>query len=176
MAETILVTGLSHKTAPLEMRERVSVPESSLHGALLELVSLPGIRESTIINTCNRVEIVAGGEDPESIRSGLRHFFREHGEVSDGWIERYVYERADRDAVRHLFRVTSSLDSLVVGEPQIVGQVKQAYAKAKEVGSTGALLNRAFHNAFSTSKRVRNETKIAESAVSISDAAVELAK
>jgi glutamyl-tRNA reductase len=176
MLNRLVLIGASHKSAPVEERERFSVPEGSeaelLHSALL----WPGVTEAAVVSTCNRFEIVLCG-DPEHLSHAVigDHLARRAG-VNQQWFERFAYSQYDSDAVRHIFRVTSSLDSLVIGEPQIMGQVKKAFAAAHSAGSTGPVLNRLFNQALHVGKRVRTETAIAEHAVSISYAAVELAK
>ncbi len=170
------ITGLNHRTAPLEVRERLAFREESLAEALHSLKSEPGLLEGLILSTCNRVEVAVTSEDncdPVSLATGFLE--RSHG-LEPGWASPYLYHHEDRDAVRHLFRVASSLDSMVLGEPQILGQLKAAYAAAKAAGALEGTLDALLARAFSVAKRVRSETEIGRSAVSVSYAAVELAR
>jgi len=176
MSIHVVLLGCSHRVAPLEERERLAIRDGEEADTVVALCAEPGIDEAVVISTCNRVELVAAGPDIEVVRASLRAFVARRVGVNAAWFEKFTYERVGTEAVQHLLRVTSSLDSLVLGEPQIVGQVKKAYATASEAGGTGTALNRLFHHAFKTAKRVRNETAIAENAVSVSYAAVELAK
>ncbi|HWR97105.1 MAG TPA: glutamyl-tRNA reductase [Candidatus Methanoperedens sp.] len=172
----IIVLGLNHKTAPVHIRERVAFPEKSIHEPLRALHGAPGVRETMILSTCNRVEIAAVVDGREQGAAAVRAFVARHHEVPEGELAPHLYLHAGADAVRHLFRVASSLDSLVVGEPQILGQVKDAYQYAREAGAVGAVLDRLLKKALSVAKLVRTETEISRSAVSVSFAAVELAK
>ncbi len=172
----IAVVGLSHKTAPVEMREKVAFAPDCLHEAALTVRGLPGVREGIILSTCNRVEVYAATRRREEGVESLLKFMSEHHGIPLEELRPHLYVYAGIDAVRHVFRVASSLDSMVVGEPQILGQVKDAYDKAVQGAATGHVLNRFMHKAFSTAKRVRTETRIAQSAVSVSFAAVELAR
>lgn len=171
----IVIVGLSHKTAPVEIREKLSVPKGLLGDYLRYLISLPGVQEGTIISTCNRVEVVsvinqAAGEQE------LINFLTKVAQLPIEDLDRYLYKIRNGEAVKHLFRVACSLDSMIIGEPQILGQVKEAYRLAVENKGAKLILNKLFHRAFFVAKRVRTETKIAHQAVSISYAAVELAK
>ncbi len=172
----IIVLGLNHKTAPVHIRERVAFPEKSIHEPLRALRATPGVRETMILSTCNRVEITAVVEGREPGAAAVRAFVAAHHEVPEGDLAPHLYLHAGPEAVRHLFRVASSLDSLVVGEPQILGQVKDAYQFAREAGAVGSVLDRLLKKALSVAKLVRTETEISRSAVSVSFAAVELAK
>jgi len=173
---TIVLVGLNHRTAPVEVRERVAFANGRLEPALRDLVALPGVLEAVIVSTCNRVEVIACGGDVETMGGALPAFLaREHG-LDEPVLTGHLYTHADREAVRHLFRVAASLDSMVVGEPQILGQLKEHYALAASVGASGRVLHRCFHKSFSVAKRVRTETGIAEKAVSVGSAAVELAR
>ncbi len=172
----IIVLGLNHKTAPVHIRERVAFPEKTIHEPLRALHGAAGVRETMILSTCNRVEIAAVVESREQGAAAVRAFVAAHHEVPEGDLAPHLYLHAGADAVRHLFRVASSLDSLVVGEPQILGQVKDAYQYAREAGAIGMVLDRLLKKALSVAKQVRTETEIARSAVSVSFAAVELAK
>ncbi len=172
----IIVVGLSHKTAPIEIRERLAFSESSLEEALPRVKELPEIREGLIVSTCNRVEIYANSGDDAQGPLRLRKFLSEYHQIPLEQIQEYIDSFAGQEAVHHLFRVASSLDSMVVGEPQILGQVKKAYQDALEYRTTGGVLNRLLPRAFSVAKKVRTETGIANHAVSVSFAAVELTK
>jgi glutamyl-tRNA reductase len=169
-----MLIGVNHNTAPVEVREKFAIPESRLSDAVRRLAQYPGIEEGMIVSTCNRVEFLArsgNGSDP-NLRGYLREFFQ----TELGAYEKYLYEYQENDAVRHLFRVASSLDSMVVGEPQILGQVKEAYAAARAVGAVNSHLDALVTKAFGVAKRVRTETAIGSSAVSVASIAVELAK
>jgi glutamyl-tRNA reductase len=176
MQHEILIVGLNHRTASLAVREQVAFADERLDDANRRLVGLQSIDEAAIVCTCNRVEIVACSRpDLPTTMEIVEFLCRAEGVAEPVQIEPYLYTLKNREAVRHLFRVASSLDSMVVGEPQILGQLKEFYARAAGVGATGAILHRFFHKAFSVAKRVRTETGIAGRAVSISSAAVELA-
>ncbi len=170
------VTGLNHKTAPVEVREKLAFDDRSLAEALRCLKSAPEVSEALILSTCNRVEVAlatADEADPRALASG---FLADSGKTEPGSLAPHLYHHQDRDAVQHLFRVAASLDSMVVGEPQILGQMKSAYAMAKAHGSLGGHLDMVLTRAFGVAKRVRNETEIGQSAVSVSFVAVELAR
>ena len=172
----IIVVGLSHKTAPVDVREKLSFPEATVPDALKTLMGYEGIRESLILSTCNRVEIYAAVQDSARGVEQIKKFIADYHKLSREALERSLYIHADSQGVRHLFRVASSLDSMVVGEPQILGQIKDAFDISLKSKTTSAVLNKLMKKAISVAKRVRTETKIAESAVSISFAAVELAR
>ena len=172
----ILVVGLRHKTAPVEIRERVAFAPTAMEKPLREMLALPAVSEGVIVSTCNRVELYATSRDPEAALSQLRRFLAEvHGLVPET-LEEHLYEYRGEEAIHHVFRVAASLDSMVIGEPQILGQIKTAYGYAAEFKTVGLILNRFLHKAFSVAKRVRTETEIASNAVSVSFAAVELAR
>jgi glutamyl-tRNA reductase len=170
---TFQLIGVNHKTAPVEVRERLAIAESRLPEALRSFTQHPGVQEGLILSTCNRVELLArtqnGGAD---LRTFLQTFFT----VDPSLLDPHLYEYREKDAVRHLFRVTSSLDSMVVGEAQILGQVKEAYATARAVGAVNSHLDQLLTRAFAVAKRVRSETAVGSSAVSVASVAVELAK
>jgi glutamyl-tRNA reductase len=172
----LFLIGMSHKTAPIEMRERLQLECGEGNQPLAELMRLNGIQEALYLSTCNRVEILARAEDDGQAVEVLKSFIYRQGNLSIAELEKCLYIHRDLEAVRHLFRVTSSLDSMVMGEPQILGQMKEAYRMAVESRATGVFLNRLSHQAFQAAKRVRTETGIAGNAVSVSYAAVELAK
>jgi len=172
----IVLIGMSHRTAPVEIRERLQIACGDGGPALAELLGIPEVREALVLSTCNRVEVLARVADGEAAVEQLKGFIYRQGNLAAAELERCLYVHRDREAVRHLFRVAASLDSLVMGEPQILGQVKEAYRRAADQRATGVLLNRLVHYAFRTAKRVRTETGIAGNAVSVGYAAVELAK
>ena len=169
----LIVIGVNHQTAPLEVREQFAISEAHLPEAVKTLVSQPGIEEALIVSTCNRVELVARASEANTDLTGFLH--KLYGFDPQPY-RKYLYEYRERDAMRHIFRVASSLDSMVVGEPQILGQVKEAYATARAVGAVTSQLDALYSRAFAVAKRVRTETAIATSAVSIASVAVELAK
>lgn len=172
----IIVVGLSHKTAGVEIREKVAFAPTQMEKPLRTLVELPDITEGVIVSTCNRVEIYATTRDIAGGMARLKRFLSDYHHIPLETLEKHLYSYYGADATRHVFRVASSLDSMVVGEPQILGQIKTSYGYAAEYRSSGLILNRFLHKAFSVAKRVRTETKIASSAVSVAFAAVELAK
>lgn len=171
MTTSFVVVGLNHRTAPVEARERLAVPPDGLEDAVRAVLSLDGVREAVVVATCNRVELYATGDEADAVASALRlHLLaRGGGGVS-------LYEHRGEDAVRHAFRVCSSLDSLVVGEPQILGQVKEAVAAARAAGALRGRLGRVMARAFQTAKRVRTDTGIAAGQVSVASVAVDLAR
>jgi glutamyl-tRNA reductase len=171
----VLLTGLSHKTAPIEVREQLAIAEAALPEALDIVRKETGAEEALILSTCNRVEIAVTAEKAESADRVCSVFAALRG-VDAMWLRQYLYQYEDRDAIRHIFRVAASLDSMVVGEPQILGQLKAAYALARERGAVNGFLDTVLTRAFSVAKRVRSETEIGRSAVSISYAATELAR
>jgi len=166
--------GVNHKTAPVEVRERLAIPESRLPEACKKLTEHPGIDEAMILSTCNRVEILANTKN--GVGADLRGFIQNYFQLDGAELNKHLYEYNEREAVRHLFRVAASLDSMVVGEPQILGQVKEAYATARAVGAVRAQLDQLVTRAFAVAKRVRTETAVGSSSVSIASVAVELAK
>lgn len=172
---TLMVVGLNHHATPVELREQLAFSDDAREGTLARLVDADVIREGAILSTCNRVEVVAHTPDPSAASAKIRRFIADEQRVALACFDPYVYIHRNRDAVSHLFRVASSLDSLVVGEPQILGQVKEAYNVSSLLGTLGAILHRWFHKSFSVAKRVRTETRIAAKAVSVSSAAVDLA-
>lgn len=172
----IAICGLSHHTAPVEVREKLALPAPSLPAALTELNDLAGVRESLILSTCNRVELALTLDESANLNDALGQFLAKQSNMTLTTVDPYLYKLEGRDAVRHLFRVASSLDSMVVGEPQILGQLKDAYTLAKEMGTVNSHLEQLVTRAFHVAKRVRSETEIGSSAVSVSYAAVELAR
>jgi len=168
--------GISHRTAPLEVRERFSFGPEELKGALRELVQSPRVKEGVILSTCNRVEVYSALENPQGGREEVEAFLSRSRGVPREAFAPFLYAKFGEEAVGHLFRVASSLDSMVVGEPQILGQIKEAYTLATEAEAVGFLLHRLFQRAFFVAKRVRTETGIGDRAISVSFVAVELAK
>ena len=171
----LVCVGVNHRSCPVELREKVAFPAERIEEALKSLRTIDGIGEALVVNTCNRVELYAAGDadtTPYQLGTFLHRF---HG-LKEGVLDEHLFRLVGEDAVSHLFRVAASLDAIVVGEPQILGQVKDAFFAAAGTGTTGPVLNRVFHKAFTVAKRVRTETKIASSAVSVSYAGVELAR
>ena len=166
------VLGINHQTAPVHLRERVAFAGDTVPAALATLRELPGVREAALLSTCNRTELYALAEDDGR---ALADWLASHpGEA--GELQAYLYQHSDADAARHLFRVATGLDSLVLGEPQILGQVKDAWAIARGAGTLGTTLDRLFQSAFATAKRARTETRIGANPVSVASAAVRLAQ
>ena len=173
----IVIVGVGHQDTTVDVREQLAFSgNGALESGLRRLAAVPGVEEAAIVSTCNRVEIVACSSVPESVGEGIEAALAEHRGIDRGAFAPHLYRMRGREAVRHLFRVASSLDSMVVGEPQILGQLKESYAASAAAGVSGAVLHRCFHSAFAVAKRVRRETAIARRAVSIASAAVELAR
>jgi len=172
----LLLTGVSHKTAPVEVRECLAFREETLPAALAALKTRAGVSEAVILSTCNRVEIALTTEDSADPQAIIDGFLAEQKALQGKTIEPHLYRHQGREAIHHLFRVAASLDSMVVGEPQILGQLKTAYAAAKSSGALCGWLDGLYTRAFSVAKRVRSETGIGQMAVSVSYAAVELAR
>lgn len=173
--QAIGILGLNHNTAPLEIRERLHISEESIPEILKKILQ-KGVAESVIISTCNRTEIYFAGEDREEMMEKVRLVLSDALGTPDEWFARYMYALSDDEALRHLFLVASGLDSMVIGEPEILGQVKDAYRLAASAKSTGFFLNKTFHKTFNVAKRIRTETRIGYNPLSISSMAVELAK
>ena len=174
----LVLLGINHNTAPLDVRERLAISAERLPDAIRSLSSVPGVREGLILSTCNRVELLTVQDDAPDLLTFLHEYFA----VPVATIKPHLYEFREREAVRHLFRVASSLDSMVVGEPQILGQVKESYTVARDVGaisgssSGGGQLDRLLQSAFTVAKKVRTETHIGSNSVSIASVAVDLAR
>lgn len=167
---SLVVLGLNHRTAPIEVRERIVFDAVRLPAALASLCALPGVTEALIVSTCNRTELYCVGDDPGAIDAWL-------ADASGGIpLAGCLYRVEGADAVRHAFSVAAGLDSLVLGEPQILGQLKDAYRAAQDAGTAGAQLNRLFQTTFSVAKRVRSDTAIGASAVSAASAGIQLAR
>ncbi len=175
---SIVLIGVNHKTAPVEVRERLAFDDATCSAGLRTLVDGEIVREGLIVSTCNRVEILsATSSDQLEFGAGrVTQFLDTSGQLPSGFLNDHLYRHTNEEAVRHLFRVASSLDSMVVGEPQVLGQVRHAYSLAVEAGTAGRVINKLVHHTFRVAKRVRTETGIAASAVSISYMAVELGK
>src|SRR4030042_5244088 len=172
----LIVIGLSHKATSIEIRERLAFKESEMAKALVQAQSFPSVKENIILSTCNRVEIYAASRETDKAILDLKNFLSQYHDLPLKDFEKNLYFFVGEEAVRHIFRVASSLDSMVIGEPQILGQIKSAYNIATESKSSGVILHRLLHRAFHVAKRVRTETKISKSAVSVSSVAVELAE
>jgi glutamyl-tRNA reductase len=175
----IVVIGLSHRTAPLEVREKLAFTDDAVEPALRELGALPSVGEAMLLSTCNRVEVYAatrGAGAPDSLLADVRKFLAATRRAELASFAGHLYDHVGPAAVKHVFRVASSLDSLVVGEPQILGQLKSAYGVAAQAGAVGPLLGRCLERAFGVAKRVRSETAIARGAANVSSVAVQLAQ
>lgn len=169
---SIVVVGINHRTAPVEVRERVVFEPARMPAALRDLASRPDVRESVIVSTCNRTELYCVTENGGT---ELGKWLEQYHALGSS-IDHCLYQMSDMRAVAHAFSVASGLDSMVLGEPQILGQLKDAYRTAQEAGTAGPLLNRLFQATFSVAKRVRTETQIGANAVSVASAAVAMAK
>ena len=177
MAEAnLILVGVNHKTTPVEIREKLAFTKGKIEESVDRLLNIPEIIEHTILSTCNRVEIYARANGQNSAIQSIKQFICDFHGLSAVQLEEHFYSYSNEAAIEHLFRVSSSLDSMILGEAQILGQVKDAYSLAKDLRSTGLVLNQLFEKAFSIAKKVREETGIAERSVSISSAAVELAQ
>jgi glutamyl-tRNA reductase len=170
---TLALIGVNHRTAPIELRERIAISREELPEVTRALAAVPGVAECMIVSTCNRVELLAAVESPEIDLTGFLH---QYFGLDPVLLAPHIYEEHDQDAVRHLFRVAASLDSMVVGEPQILGQVKEAFAVARASGTVGSQLEHLLQGAFAAAKKVRSETEIGSNSVSIASVAVELAR
>jgi glutamyl-tRNA reductase len=172
----LLLLGVTHRTAPVELRERLDFASRDVGAAVEALGARPGVAESVVLSTCNRAEVYAAAENLEQGRDEILTFLGDYHHVPRNVFLPHLFERQEAEAVHHLFRVAAGLDSLVVGEPQILGQVKEAWSIAAERRCAGPLLNKLFHASFAVGKRVRTETSLGEGAVSVSFAAVQLAR
>jgi len=170
---SLTLIGVNHKTAPIEVRERIAISREELPETTRALAAVPGVAECMIVSTCNRVEILAAVESPTT---DMFAFLQRHFGLDPALLAPHLYQHRDQEAVRHLFRVAASLDSMVVGEPQILGQVKEAFAVARTAGTVGGNLEHLLQSAFAAAKKVRSETEIGSSSVSIASVAVELAR
>ena len=172
----LFLLGASHHSTPIALRERIDFTRRGVTAALAELARLPGLSEAVVLSTCNRSEIYAVCDAPPRMRRTLTTFMSAFHDVPESEIAPHLFARTDTDVARHLFRVAAGLDSLVVGEPQILGQVKDAFTIASEQHCTGVFFNRLFHWSFGAGKRVRSETGLGEGAVSVSFASIALAR
>jgi glutamyl-tRNA reductase len=172
----ILLIGLNHKTAPLAVREKLFAGCEEKQNLLSDVLCIPGVQETLYISTCNRVELVCVMDGDKATIQGTKRFLAQSGGLTDQEVADCIYVYRDAEAIRHIFRVAASLDSLVMGETQILGQVKEAYRQALKQNATGLVLNRLMHRSFRTAKRIRTETAIASNPVSVSFAAVEMAE
>ncbi|MFN8627744.1 MAG: glutamyl-tRNA reductase [Candidatus Binatia bacterium] len=175
MQREVLIVGVHHRKAPVEIRERLSFADGRLQDGLRALLTLAPVDEGVIISTCNRVEVVTATIDGDNAVDALTDFLASGDRIARARLAEHLSVYRGRDAIRHLFRIAASLDSMVIGEPQILGQLKDSYSHAASEGTAGTVLHRCFHKSFSVAKRVRSETGIADKAVSVSSAAVELA-
>ena len=172
----IIVLGLNHRSAPIEIRERLAFSPPRLNEALMALKGYASIDEGLILSTCNRVEIYTAVKDIPSSAADLRNFISRFHKVEPAYFAQHIYLFNNLKAAGHLFKVVSSLDSMVIGETQILGQVKEAYFRAKQAGAAGKILSRLFEEAIRVGKKARSSTQIGLGAVSISSASIELAK
>src|SRR3954469_7764150 len=172
----LLLVGVSHRTAPVAVRERLAVEPDAVAKALSELTALSAVREAVMICTCNRVELYVAADDADRAATALAEVLARRAGVAVTDLAEHLYQHRDASAVRHLFRVAASLDSLVVGEPQILGQTKQAHDVAVQHGTAGAVLRTCFEGAFRVARRVRRETAIPRNPVSVSAVAVDFAR
>jgi len=172
----IINIGMNHETAPVELRECLATDPENTVKALALMRELECIKEGLFVSTCNRVEVLIATEAAREAEKSVISLMAEIGNMPKESFSSNLYTNEDIDAVTHIFRVASSIDSMIVGEPQILGQIKEAYVEASRQKTSGVILNRLMHRAFHVAKRVRTETEICEAAVSISYAAVELAK
>ncbi|HEY1983879.1 MAG TPA: glutamyl-tRNA reductase [Terracidiphilus sp.] len=170
---TLALIGVNHKTAPIELRERIAISREDLPDVTRALAAVPGVSECMIVSTCNRVEILTAVESPAI---DLSEFLQNHFGLDPAVLKDHLYQHWDQDAVRHLFRVSASLDSMVVGESQILGQVKEAFAVARTAGTVGGQLEHLLQSAFAAAKKVRTETEIGSNTVSVASVAVDLAR
>jgi glutamyl-tRNA reductase len=170
---TLAILGVNHRTAPIALRERIAIGREELPRALRTLQLMPGVSECLIVSTCNRVELLAVVEEAGGALEG---FFAEFFGIDAKELKPHLIAYRDREAVSHLFRMAASLDSMVVGEPQILGQVKEAFAVARATGTVGAALEHLLQSAFAAAKRARTETEIGSSSVSVASVAVEMAR
>jgi len=170
---TLSLIGVNHKTAPIELRERIAISRDELPETTRALGEMPGVHECMIVSTCNRVEILASVETPAT---DLVEFLHQRFGIASAELAPHIYEHRDQEAVRHLFRMAASLDSMVVGEPQILGQVKEAFAVAKASGTIAGQLEHLLQSAFAAAKKARSETGIGSNSVSIASVAVDMAR
>lgn len=171
----LIVVGLNHRTAPVEVRERIAFPSALLGEATCALLGATPLKEAAIISTCNRVELYGLAADAETAIAGMRRYLHEYHKLADS-VDPYLYEFHGRDCITHLFEVVAGLDSMVLGETEILGQVKTAYAAAQHAGATGPALNRLFQKSFAGAKHIRSNTGITQGSTSVASVAVDLAE
>lgn len=172
----LIIVGLNHKTSPVEIREKLSFPSQTVGDPLKKLTNHYGLNEAVILSTCNRVEVLGITSDMERGIWQVKRFLSDFHSIPLETLDEHLYVHSGEEGVKHLFRVAAGLDSMVMGEPQILGQVKDSYGYAVQHNTAGVIINKLYHKAFQVAKRIRTETRIGESAVSISFAAVELAR
>jgi glutamyl-tRNA reductase len=170
----LLSLGINHLTAPVDIREKVAFAPEQMSQALHELQDIPAINESVIVSTCNRTEIYCDASSDCS--EVIAHWLTAHHGINENGLTPYIYQHSEQEVARHLFRVASGLDSMVLGEPQILGQLKDSYEKARGGNTVNAILDRLFQHSFSVAKRVRTDTEIGSNPVSVAFAAVNLSK
>jgi len=170
----LLSLGINHLTAPVDIREKIAFAPEQMSHALQELLGIPAINESVIVSTCNRTEIYCDASS--DCRAVITNWLTAHHGIDDEGLSPYIYEHSDQEVARHLFRVASGLDSMVLGEPQILGQLKDSYDQARGDNAVNSILDRLFQHSFSVAKRVRTDTEIGSNPVSVAFAAVSLSK
>ena len=175
MAMNLIVIGLNHRSAPVEVRERLAFAEGKLGEATHALLGAAPLHEAAILSTCNRVEIYGVANNASEATQAVRRFLHDHHRLADP-VDAYLYEHHDRDCIHHLLEVACGLDSMVLGETEILGQVKDAYHTAQQAGATGVVLNRLFQKAFSAAKHIRSSTAITRGSTSVGTVAVDLAE
>jgi glutamyl-tRNA reductase len=170
----LIVIGLNHRSAPVEVRERLAFPKSQMGEATCQLLGAAALHEAAIVSTCNRVEIYAVAGDVPEASAGMRKFIHEYHRLANS-VDPHLYEFSNKECVTHLLEVTCGLDSMVLGETEILGQVKDAYEAAQQAGATGPVLNRMFQKTFSATKNIRTNTAITRGSTSVASVAVDLA-
>ena len=173
---SLLTLGINHTTAPIQVRERVAISNQNLELALKKLIAVPHVDEAAIISTCNRTELYCEVAEVSEGKQGILGWLNAFHNLSSNDTEPYLYDHLDQSVVRHMFRVACGLDSMVLGEPQILGQLKTAYQDASQAGTLGRNLNQLFQHSFSVAKKVRTNTAIGANPVSVASAAVSLSK
>lgn len=176
MPMSLLTIGINHTTAPIDVRERVAFPDSVLPAALDKLIHVPSVEEAAIVSTCNRTELICSVESYQTGRTNTAQWLSNYHNLQFDQTESYIYDHREQDVAKHMFRVASGLDSMVLGEPQILGQLKSAYQSAVGAGTLGKQLNQLFQTSFNVAKKVRTHTSIGTNPVSVASTAVSLAK
>lgn len=171
----LVVVGLNHRSAPVEVRERLAFPKPTLGEATCRLLGAAPLKEAAIISTCNRVELYGLAVDADKALAGMRRYLHDYHGLQDS-VDPHLYEFCNNDCITHLLEVVSGLDSMVLGETEILGQVKDAYAAAQQAGATGPALNRLFQKSFAAAKHIRSNTGITQGSTSVANVAVELAE